>query len=87
MAQLTHANGAPVADNLNIQTAVDQFLQPGALFRLMSTEAQQRLFQNTARAMNGASEEVMGRHVFHCSLADPAYGLGVAEALGVTGKA
>jgi hypothetical protein len=44
----------------------------------MSTTERQRLYENTARAMNGANEEVMGRHVFNCSLANAV----VVEALG-----
>ncbi|QJD60148.1 catalase [Pseudomonas sp. gcc21] len=59
----------------------DYFTQAGNLFRLMSPEEQQRLFQNTARAMNGADRHIMVRHVTHCYKADPAYGRGVAEAL------
>jgi catalase len=39
------------------------------------------LFDNTARAINGASQEVLERHVANCRRADPAYGDGVARAL------
>jgi catalase len=42
------------------------------------------LFDNTARAINGASQEVLERHVANCKRADPAYGRGVAEALRVS---
>src|SRR5690606_16417011 len=55
--------------------------QPGDLFRLMTPEEQQRLFANTARAMNGASEATIERHIRNCSLADPAYGEGVRRAV------
>jgi catalase len=34
-----------------------------------------------ARAINGASQEVLDRHVANCRTADPAYGDGVARAL------
>ena len=61
----------------------DYFNQPGNLFVLMSSEEQQRLFQNTARAMNGVERHIMIRHITHCYKADPAYGKGVAAALGV----
>jgi catalase len=59
----------------------DHWEQPGNLFRLMSAEQKQLLFDNTARAINGASQEVLERHVANCRRADPAYGDGVAQAL------
>ncbi len=59
----------------------DYFSQPGALFRLMSADQQQRLFDNTARAMGDAPDFIKQRHVDNCSKADPAYGAGVAAAL------
>ena len=59
----------------------DHWEQPGNLFRKMSREQKQSLFDNTARAMNGASQEVLERHVANCRRADPAYGDGVARAL------
>lgn len=59
----------------------DYFSQAGDLFRLMSPEEQQRLFQNTARAMDGAERHIKIRHIGHCIQADPAYGEGMAGAL------
>ncbi|HOS43825.1 MAG TPA: catalase-related domain-containing protein, partial [Armatimonadota bacterium] len=41
------------------------------------------LFGNTARAMGDAPDEVKARHIANCLRADPAYGQGVAEALGI----
>ncbi len=61
----------------------DYFSQPGALFRLMTPEQQQLLFDNTARAMGDAPEEIKRRHIANCAKADPAYGAGVARALGL----
>lgn len=61
----------------------DHFAQPGALFRLMGPEEKQRLFDNTARSIAGASVEVKERHIAHCTRADRAYGEGVARALGL----
>ena len=61
----------------------DYFSQPGALFRLMSPEQQQALFDNTARAMQGCEDYVKLRHIDHCTKADPAYGAGVKKALGM----
>ncbi|MBB5149400.1 MULTISPECIES: catalase [Ureibacillus] len=60
------------------------FEQPGKLFRIMTAEEQQRLFENTARAMEGVEEHIKRRHILHCYLADPAYGEGVAKALGLS---
>lgn len=57
--------------------------QPGKLFRLQSPEAQQRIFQNTANEMQGTTDEVKHRHIRNCYKADPAYGKGVADALGI----
>jgi catalase len=50
----------------------------------MTAEQKQVLFGNTARAIHGASHEVLERHVENCTKADPAYGRGVAEALGIS---
>src|SRR5271156_2673320 len=59
----------------------DHWEQPGNLFRKLTSEQKQLLFDNTARAINGASQEVLERHVANCRKADPAYGEGVARAL------
>ena len=72
------------ADNWNFrEDDSDYFTQPGLLFRVMSPEQQQLLFGNTARAIAGASREVQIRHIGHCLKADPAYGKGVADAIGI----
>jgi catalase len=62
----------------------DYYTQPGKLFRLMSPAQQQALFENTARAMGDAPREIKIRHVRNCLKADPAYGKGVAKALGLS---
>ena len=61
----------------------DHWEQPGNLFRLMTMAQQQALFENTARAMGDAREHIKQRHVENCTRADPAYGAGVAKALGI----
>lgn len=61
----------------------DYYSQPGNLFRLMSSEQQQVLFNNTAASVGGASVDVQKRHIGNCLKADPAYGAGVAKALGI----
>lgn len=59
------------------------FEQPGKLFRLMAPAQQEALFGNTARGMGDAPEFVKFRHIRNCHAADPAYGAGVAKALGL----
>ncbi|MHB8055689.1 MAG: catalase [Candidatus Aminicenantales bacterium] len=61
----------------------DYFTQPGLLFRLMKPEQKQVLFENTARAMGGIPDMIKTRHIGNCLKADPAYGAGVAKALGI----
>ena len=61
----------------------DYFTQAGDLFRLMTPEQQQVLFENTARNMTGVPDAIKQKHAYHCQQADPAYGEGVAKALGV----
>jgi catalase len=70
------------ADHHDPRPASDDFDQPGRLFRLMNPEQQQALFQNTARALGDAPKEIKLRHIGNCARADPAYGDGVARALG-----
>ena len=69
------------ADHYDHRLEDDHWEQPGNLFRKMTPEQKQLLFDNTARAINGASQEVLDRHVANCRRADPAYGDGVARAL------
>lgn len=62
----------------------DYFSQPRALFELMTPEQQQALFDNTARAMGDALDFIKYRHIRNCYACHPAYGEGVAKALGLT---
>ena len=59
----------------------DYYTQPRNLFALLDTEQRQALFDNTARAMYGAPDEIQQRWVGLCTKADPAYGAGVAKAI------
>lgn len=61
----------------------DYYTQPGKLFRLMTPGQQKLLFENTARNMNGVPEFIKIRHIENCLKADPAYGEGVAKAMGI----
>ena len=71
------------ADHWNHREDGDYYSQPGQLFRLMSNEQRQVLFDNTARAMGDAPEAIKLRHIHNSLQADPAYGEGVARALGI----
>jgi len=73
------------ADNWNFRDDDDDYYtQPGMLFRLMSPEQQRVLFENTAAELASVNDEVKKRHVGNCLKADPAYGKGVADALGMS---
>ncbi len=61
----------------------DYYSQPRALFQMMNPEQQAALFENTARAMGDAPKEIKIRHIQTCLKADPEYGKGVADALGI----
>ena len=71
------------ADHWNHREDEDYYSQPGKLFGLMKAEQQKVLFANTARAMGDAPREVKVRHIGNCLKADPAYGKGVADAMGI----
>lgn len=72
----------PFADRFNFREDDDDyFSQPGALFRSSTDAEKQRLFENTARAITGASHETIDRHIGNCTKADPAYGEGVRAAI------
>jgi catalase len=62
----------------------DYFTQPGLLFRLLTEDKKQLLFKNTAGQVGGAQKFIQVRHIRNCYKADPAYGAGVANALGMT---
>ena len=72
------------ADRWDHREDDDYYSQPGNLFRLMSTEQKEALFNNTAGSIGGASIDVQKRHIGNCLKADPAYGAGVAKALGIS---
>ncbi|WP_072371418.1 catalase [Hyphomicrobium sp. NDB2Meth4] len=72
------------ATRYNHRDGNDDYKQPGDLFRLMSPDQQAQLMNNIAEAMQGVPEEIVKRQVAHFFKADPAYGRGVAERMGVT---
>ncbi len=62
----------------------DYFSQVANLFKLMSTEQQKTLFENTSRAMGDAPRDIKVRHIGNCLKADLAYGEGVAKAMDIS---
>jgi catalase len=62
----------------------DYFTQPGLLFNLLTDDKKQLLFKNTAAQVGGAQKFIQVRHIRNCYKADPSYGAGVANALGMT---
>jgi len=72
------------ADHWGHREDDDYYSQAGDLFRLMSKEQQQILFENTARAMGDAPKEIKIHHIGNCLKAGEAYGKGVAQALGIS---
>ncbi|MBU0465052.1 MAG: catalase, partial [Proteobacteria bacterium] len=71
------------ADHWNHREDDDYYTQPGRLFNLMSDEQKQVLFENTARSIGDAPENIQLRHIKNCMKADQDYGKGVADALGI----
>ena len=72
-----------IGDHWDHRVDDDHYQQPGDLFRMMNVEQRQILFDNTARAIGGAAKHIQERHIANCLKADPAYGEGVARALGL----
>ncbi len=75
------------ADRYNHRDGNDDYTQPGDLFRLMTPDQQQQLFNNVADAMEGVPEHIVQRQLVHFHRADPAYAAGVAKALGIENHA
>ena len=50
----------------------------------MTPGQQEALFKNTAASVGGADIAVQKRHIRNCMMADPAYGAGIAKALGIS---
>ena len=62
----------------------DYFTQPGLLFRAMTEDQKQVLFDNTARNMGDSTLQIKHRHIDNCYQADPDYGKGVAKSLSIS---
>jgi len=73
------------AARYNHRDGNDDYTQAGSLFRLMTVAQRERLFGNIARHMKAGNtpEAIQLRQICHFFRADPAYGQGVAKALGI----
>lgn len=74
------------ADRYDHRTDGDYYSQARALFQLMSDDQKALLISNIAGAMRGVTEDVVQRQLQHFYQVDPAYGEGIASALGVSLK-
>jgi catalase len=74
------------ADRYNHRIGNDDYGQPGALFRLMTEAQRKALMDNIAGAMQTVPEAIQRRQIAHFAKADPRYGEGVAQRLGLKGK-
>ncbi|PAU54288.1 catalase [Pseudomonas sp. PIC25] len=72
-----------VADRYDHREDGDYYSQAGALFRLMAPEQQALLIGNIVGAMHTVTRDVQLRQIGHFLKADPAYGHGIAEGLGI----
>jgi Catalase len=57
---------------------IDDYEQPGELFRLMNAEQKRQLFSNYAESMAGVPARIVKRQLAHLYRADPDYAAGVA---------
>jgi catalase len=77
---------APRVKEPQLHIAGDADRQPAALFRLMLSDQKRQLFDNIAAAMRRVPEAIQLRQIGHFAKADPAYGGGMAERVGLTTK-
>jgi len=61
----------------------DDYTQAADLFRRFTQERKERLLRNIAEAMRGMPEPIVRRQLAHFTKADPAYGAGGANAVGL----
>ena len=61
----------------------DDYIQPGNLYRLMPPGEQKRLIANIVGALKDVPVDIQKKMVEHFTRADPSYGKGVAEGLGI----
>jgi len=62
----------------------DDYVQPGNLYRLMPPDEQKRLIENIIGTLKNVPKEIQKKMVSHFRKADPAYGDGIAQGLGLS---
>jgi catalase len=67
----------------NHRTDEDYYSQPGNLFRLMTPVEKKRLIGNIVASIASVPQRIQELQIKHFYKADPAYGSGVAEGLGL----
>lgn len=72
-----------LVDRHNHRLDGDYYTQPGNLFRLMKPDAREHLVGNIVASMKSAPLRIQELQIQHLYKADPAYGTGVAEGLGL----
>src|SRR5467141_3026662 len=70
-------------DRHNHRSDSDYYTQPGNLFRLMTQDARERLVGNIVASMGSVPREIQERQIRHFYKADPNWGRGMAEGLGL----
>jgi catalase len=70
-------------DRHNHRLDSDYYTQPGNLFRLMPPGARERLIGNIVAGMKSVPQRIQELQIQHFYKADPAYGAGVANGLGL----
>ncbi len=75
--------GESVVARYNHREGNDDYTQAGDLFRLMTPAEKGRLIKNIAVPLGSVPEYIQQRQLQHFYKADPAYGKGVADAIGV----
>lgn len=81
--EIPHDEGGETARYDYREDDHDYYSQPGMLFNRMTPEQQLVLFENTARNMGDSTLQIKHRYIRNCYAADPAYGEGVAKAMGI----
>ena len=81
--EIPHDEGGETARYDYREDDHDYYSQPGMLFNRMTLEQQLVLFENTARNMGDSTLQIKHRYIRNCYAADPAYGEGVAKAMGI----
>jgi catalase len=75
--------GSSVVARYDHREGNDDYTQAGDLFRLLPRQEQQRLIHNIVMSMKTVPQEIQLRQIGHFLKADPRYGQGVAEGLGL----